>query len=756
VIGKIISHYRVLDKIGAGGMGVVYEAEDTKLKRKAALKFLSTNLTQNRDAKTRFEREAQAAAALNHPNIVTIYEINEFEDQTYIAMEYVKGETLKEIISGIGAPREVSSEQKATLRLPLPISEIVEITIQICNGLKKAHEAGIFHRDIKPQNIMVDQDDRVIILDFGLAKLIGASPLTAQSTTVGTIHYMSPEQLGGGDIDQRTDLWALGVVLYETLNGQPPFKGDYPQSIMYSILNEEIERITLIRPDVPMELELIIKKALAKDAGERYQNSDQILGDLNKLKKNLESGKQNSKKLSPSIAVLPFVDMSAQKDQEYFCDGISEELINALAQIRDLRVVARTSAFAFKGMDKDVREIGKALNVSHVLEGSIRKSGDRLRISAQLINVSDGFHIWSERFDRNLENIFVVQDEISFAMVDALKVKLLGKEKEKIKKRYTENLDAYHLYLKGIFHQNKFSETGARKAMEYFREAAEKDEKFALAYVGIALSYGNLGTLSFLPPEQVLPKAKEALNTALKIDESLSDAHATYAYFNFFYEWDWEKAETGFKRALQLNPGNAYAHGWYSWYLLAMGRFDEAIKEINKAQEIDPIMPLYYAFAIAIYGYSGDFTHSIEQFKKATELDPNLGIAYMHVGTTYLGHKRINEATQSFQKAIELSTGSGWAEGCMAGVYAMSGELGKAREILEQLTSKGKTEYISPFMVAFVLYFLGEKEKSLEGFEKAYQERDILMALSKVILGLDEVRKEPKFQAILRKMKLIE
>ena len=431
MIGKTVSHYKILDKIGQGGMGIVYKAADTKLKRTVALKFLPPELTRDSEAKERFTQEAQAAAALDHPNICIIHEIDEAEGQTFISMAYIEGQSLKgRIESG-----------------PMEIREVLDIAVQVAEGLKEAHEKGIVHRDIKPGNILVTKKGQVKITDFGLAKLEWGVNLTKTAAILGTVAYMSPEQAKGEKVDQRTDIWSWGAMLYEMLTQKLPFKSPKDQATIYSILHEEPKPVSNLREDLPQNLERLIKKALEKEPSRRYQRISKILEDMNALRaklrdKSLETQKAESK---PSIAVLPFVDMSPQKDQEYFCDGIAEELINALTHIKDLHVVARTSAFSFKGEKLDVREIGRKLNVNTVLEGSLRKAGSRVRITSQLINVEDGYHLWSDKFDRELDDIFAIQDEISEAIVDNLKVTLLRREKEAVRKRYTDDLEAYSL-----------------------------------------------------------------------------------------------------------------------------------------------------------------------------------------------------------------------------------------------------------------------------------------------------------------------
>ncbi|MFQ5641552.1 MAG: protein kinase, partial [bacterium] len=499
MIGQTISHYRILEKLGEGGMGVVYKAKDTKLKRTVALKFLPPDLTRDDEAKERFMLEAQAASALDHPNICTIHEIDETKDgQLFIAMACYQGETLKQRLESVGANG----------RSPLPVAEAIEIVIQIAHGLAKAHEQGIVHRDIKPANIMVTTDGIVKILDFGLAKLTGATQLTKTGTTLGTVAYMSPEQAQGVTVDHRTDIWSLGVVLYEMVSGELPFRGEYEAAVIYSILNEAPEQETAI----PANLQQIVAKALAKEPEERYQQMDELLADLNSLKKELESEATKEtaaeEKAAPSIAVLPFVDMSPEKDQEYFCDGMAEDLIDTFTKLEGLQVVSRTSAFQFKGKELSIQKIGAELKVNHVLEGSVRKAANRLRITAQLINVADGYHLWSEKYDRELEDVFAIQDDIASTIVNTLKVKLVGEPEVPLIKRYTENLEAYQLYLKGRYFWNKRHQGELQQAMAFFNQTIEKEPTHALAYTGLADSFFIIGHYCYLPPKEAFLKAK--------------------------------------------------------------------------------------------------------------------------------------------------------------------------------------------------------------------------------------------------------
>lgn len=432
MIGKTVRHYRILEKLGQGGMAVVYKAEDTKLRRTVALKFLRPGITTDPNASARLTQEAQAAAALDHPNICSVYDIDEAEGQTYIAMAYIDGQTLRQKVE----------------KGPLGIGEAANIAWQVSEGLRKAHEQGVIHRDIKPGNIMVTEKGSVKITDFGLAKLSWGEDLTRTATVVGTVAYMSPEQASGRRVDHRTDIWALGCVLYEMLTGVRPFRGDYDQAVTQAILKENPLPVSRSRRDCPPELEALVHKCLQKDPRNRFSDAASLSNALRPFgasESSVSPARSGSTPHRPSIAVLPFIDMSPHRDQEYFCDGIGAELINALTHIRDFRVVARTSAFAFKGKNLDVREIGRRLSVDTVLEGSIRKAGTKLRVTAQLINVGDGYHLWSEKFDRDLEDLFAIQDEISTAIVDNLKVKLLPNERAAVEKQHTQNPEAYNL-----------------------------------------------------------------------------------------------------------------------------------------------------------------------------------------------------------------------------------------------------------------------------------------------------------------------
>jgi len=542
-IGSTISHYRIVEKLGEGGMGVVYKAEDTKLRRFVALKFLPSNLLGDESVKARFLREARAAAALQHPNICTVYEIDEADGQTFIAMAYVDGAELGDRIE----------------TGPLGITELLDTAIQVANGLEQAHGKGVVHRDIKPANIMETKSGQAVLMDFGLAQLGEAeSKLTKDGAAVGTCAYMSPEQTTGTNCDQRTDIWALGVVLFEMATGQLPFRGDYEQAVLYSIMNEPPEPITAVRTGVPPELERIVGKCLAKKADERYQTAADLIADLTALKRREESGESarpsaEAKDEPPSIAVLPFENRGRGDEDEYFSDGISEDIAGALAKVEGLQVTPRSLAFQFKGKRPLPEEIGRTLKVNHVLEGSLRRSGDRLRIHVELIAIDGQYQVWSERYDRVMDDIFEIQDDISQSIVEQLRVTLVDKKKRAVGKRYTENVQAYNLCLKGRYCWWKRTPDMIQKAMDCYERALVEDSSYALAHAWLSDCYFTVGFYEIQPPREAMPKAEAAALKALQLDADLAEAHTALGAVEAIYHWNWAAGERAFRRAIELD-----------------------------------------------------------------------------------------------------------------------------------------------------------------------------------------------------------
>jgi len=736
----MVSHYRIIEKIGAGGMGEVYLAYDTELNRKVALKFLPPHLCENEDCRKRFKREAQATAKLSHPNIIHVYEVSEYQGRPFFAMEHVEGHSLREVIK----------------QGKLTVTETIALTMQICEGLQEAHEAGIIHRDIKPSNIIIDRKGRPKLLDFGLAAIKGTDKLTKTGSTLGTVGYMSPEQARGNIVDYRTDIWSLGVVFYEMITGELPFKADFDQATIYLILNEEPPSIKSRRSDVPNDLERIIEKALAKGTRERYESAQDLKKDLESLVKTRRlgsaGGKASAQESQPSIAVLPFRDMSSQRDQEYFCEGIAEELINALVKLEGLRVAARTSAFQFKDRDSDIQKIGEQLKVKTVLEGSIRKSGNRLRITTQLINIEDGFHIWSEKYDRDLDDIFAIQDEITLAIVDKLKIKLLGEERSALIKRHTADREAHNLYLKGLYFWNRRLEGGMKKAMEYFHQAIEKDPEYALAHVGVADTYNISGFFGFFPPEETFPKAIAAAKKALEIDDTLGEAHASLAWFYTFYQWDWSAAENEFKRAIELNPNYATAHEWYGVYLFAMGRFDEAIAETERARDLDPLSPIINAIVGVAYYFTSRYEESIKNHQKTLELDPNFLLANTWIVLAYVANGMCESAVRTIRRVEASAVEHAYSLGYFGFACGVCGQEEDALRTLDILNELAKKRYVSPVHQANVLLGLGRMDEVFDLLEKAYVERNPMLAFAKTSPFFDPILSDTRGKELLRKI----
>jgi serine/threonine protein kinase/Tfp pilus assembly protein PilF len=743
MVGKTISHYKILEKLGEGGMGVVYKAEDTKLHRFVALKFLPPDLTRDPEAKARFIQEAQAASALDHPNICNIHEIDETaEGQLFIVMACYEGETLKHRIA----------------RAQLGIEEAIGIAAQIGEGLAKAHAAGIVHRDMKPANVMITNDGVAKILDFGLAKLAGRAQHMRTGTTLGTVAYMSPEQARGAHVDHRTDIWSFGIILYEMLAGVLPFRGEYDQAVVYSILNDEPQPVTNVRPEASGSLGRIIERCLEKNPENRYGSIGEVKRDIQQIELALRpvsprTAMEKSKKL-PSIAVLPFRDMSPARDQEYFCEGIAEELINGLAQIAGLRVAARTSAFQFKDKDLDVRRVGRELGVESVLEGSVRKAGSRLRITAQLINVADGYHLWSEKYDRELEDVFAIQDEISIAIVEKLRGKLLKEEKSKLVRRYTGNEEAYNLYLKGRFYWNRRHAGGIQKAIELFQQAVEKDPFCAPGYVGLADCYDISAILCFMDPRVAYSKARESVEKALNIDEDLAEAHASLGWIKTFYDWDWVAAEAEFLRALKLAPSYATAHYYYCLYLGIMGRHDEARSEISRALELDSVDLVFNSIQAVTFYWARRYDAAIEQFQKTLDMDPNFYIANLYLGSAFAAKTKWREALEFFTRASAASPGNPFAMGCIGYAFASSGQEKKALEMLGRLEELSKERFVGSYHKAMIHFGLKADDQVFDCLERAFVEKESWLAISSTLPLWDRVRSDPRFIALMRRMGL--
>jgi serine/threonine protein kinase/tetratricopeptide (TPR) repeat protein len=743
--GTMVSHYRIIEKIGAGGMGEVYLAEDTELARKVALKFLPPHLCQDEDCRKRFKREAQAVAKLNHPNIITIHEVSEYHGRLFFAMELVEGQSLREMAKG----------------KELGIDRIIELAIQVCDGLGAAHDKRVIHRDIKPSNIVIDAYGRPKILDFGLAAIQGGEHLTQTGSTLGTVGYMSPEQVLGDEIDHRSDLFSLGVVLYEMIAGRTPFERDNEAATLKAIGQDSPEPLARYKSDISDELQRTVSKLLEKDPSMRYQSAAGLISDFKTLGRDqLSDSKEEVSR--PSIAVLPFTNLSADPEQEYFCDGMAEEIINALTHVEGLRVVARTSCFAFKGKHIDIREIGRKLNVDNVLEGSVRKAGGRVRITGQLIKISDGYHLWSDKFDRDLEDVFEVQDEISLAIVQKLKTKLLGGEHEQIVKRPTDNLDAYNLYLRGRYHWNKRSPKEVQRAIECLKGAVELDPEFTLGYAGLADAYviqaDNIHVHERRPT--LLALAEKSVFKALELDSSLAEAHAALAQIRFS-QWEWHEAEKEHLLAIKLNPRYATAHHWYSIFLAAKGRFAQSWEHIKLARMLDPLSPAMITAQAFICYLLRQYDKAIELCREGSELYADSPLHSLITGWSLLEKGNHSEAIKQFYRSIEFIEKELPGEDdpfCwkpyIGTAYAMMDEYGKAKEILEDTIERTKDQNVQLSPIAILCFEVGEMDRGFEWLERSVEEREFWLPVFRSAPSFDSFRNDPRFLSLMHRIGL--
>ena len=733
--GTRLGQYEIVSLLGGGGMGVVYNAQDTRLKRQVAIKLLPPELTRDETAKQRFLQEAQTASALDHPNICTIHEINETADgQLYLVMAYYEGETLKERIE----------------RGPLEVDDAIDIATQVGQGLAKAHAAGIVHRDIKPANLMVTADGTVKVLDFGLAKLAGTEGVTQTGTTVGTVAYMSPEQARGQKVDHRTDIWSLGVVLCEMLAGKPPFQGEN----LLSIANAILESAPPVLTGSSSSSQSVVTRALSKDRAQRFQSVPDLLGELRKLQHSPEAPTPVSPTQPdvPSIAVLPFADMSPQKDQDYFCEGMAEEIINALTTLDGLHVASRTSAFQAKARDFDIAEIGSRLKVGAVLEGSVRKAGNRLRVTAQLINVSDGYHLWSERYDRDMDDVFAVQDEIAKAVVDKLKVKLLGEQDVPVIKRPTESLEAYNLCLKGRYYLVRLAGPAFEKGLECFTQALALEPTYAQAHAGIAQVQAVRAVLSFAAPQTVMPGAKEAALKALAIDETVADAHTALGLVLHYYGWNRPGAEREYRRALELNPSDTFARANYAFLLGTEGRADVSVAEARYAVERDPISPFSRFTLATVLGLARRFDAAIAEAQAGIELDPSYPLLHLGLGWGLGGLGRYEEAVGASRQATIVAPGDPLSQGYLGWALGLAGQKQEALTILEDLERRRSQEYVGGVLLADVSVGLGDHDQAISWLQQAAEERDGLLPYLNVWFLWDALRDDPRFQDLLRRM----
>ena len=779
MIGQTISHYHILEKLGAGGMGIVYKAEDARLHRFVALKFLP-DMTQDSQALERFRREARAASALNHPGICTIYDIGEHEGRPFLAMEFMDGQTLRHHING-----------KALL-----FEEVLRLGTQIADALDAAHTEGIIHRDIKPANIFVTKRGQAKVLDFGLAKLLPkgvalgnaesrGEPADAASIVgiiSGTPSYMSPEQVRGDNLDQRTDIFSLGVLLYEMATGRQAFGGNTGGAIIEAVLTHSPAPARSINPDVPAGLEDIINKALHKDRDQRYQQASDLLADLQRLERadhsswrpparetefvprepTVRNATTNSGILRPervskiidSLAVLPFENTSRDPEHEYLSDGIAGSLINILAAVPKLRVMAHSTVLRYKGRAIDPQAVGRELNVRAVLTGQIMQSGESLRIAAELVDVATGSQLWGTQYNRKPGDIFAIQDEISEEISGKLRLKLSRAEKKRLTRRQTDDAEAYRLYLKGRHHWDRWTEDGFYKAIEYFQQAVEKDPGYALAHGGVADSYVLLGWNSYLQPKDAFPKGKMAAMRALRLDPNLAEGHTPLAAVLWLHDWQWAEARAEFTRSLELNPTYATGNHWFAEYLMTTGRHAEAVARMKKSQELDPLsLIISVAIGWAFY-MARQYDDAIEQLTRTVDLEPHYPVTHWILGLLLRKMGRYEQAITEGEKGVKLSGGSPLISAALAQTFAEAGKRDLAIQILDDLTRLAELRYIAPYFFAGIYTGLGEGDRAVEYLEKCYEEHSHWLIYLHMDPSMDGLRSDPRFQDLLRRVGL--
>ncbi len=765
VVGETLGRYRIVEKIGAGGMGNVYRARDGHLDRDVAIKVLLPGVLANRRSLQRFHNEAKALSRLNHPNICTIYDVGEHAGQHFIVMELLEGQTLAERIKG----------------RPLRMDEMLNLAIQIADAQETAHAKGIVHRDIKPTNIFVLGRGQAKVLDFGLAKLAlpgKASPgavteehLTKAGAAVGTTAYLAPEGARGEDVDARADLYSFGLVLYEMTTGRPAVSGNTSAVIFDAILNREPIPPSRLNPGLPAELEQILSKALEKEREMRYQTAADLRTDLKRLKRDFDMGRLQAGRTSRSreqsgrepraaagrikaIAVLPLANLSRNPEEDYFVDGMTEAVITDLAQIGSLRVISRTSAMRYKDSNKPLPEIARELNVDGLVEGSVLRAGDRVRITAQLIHAATDQHIWAKSYERDASDVLALQSEVARAIADEVQAKLTPQERARLARPRRADPAAHEAYLKGRYYWARATEESVRKSIEYFEEAIAKDPRYALAHAGLADAYNQLCNpiLEIVPQGAVIPKVQAATTRALELDDTLADAHISLGRIKFYYDWDWAGAEKSFRRAIELSPNYSYAHYVYALLLSALGRHTEAIHESRRAQESDPVSLLVNSVAGLVYCFARQFGTAEEQLRKALQLDPNFMFAHWILGGICLvAMGRYDEAIAELQKAIALSGNVAHPRGLLGYAYAKLGRKDDALRVLAELDELSKQRYVAPSSRAFPYSGLGD-ERSFDALEEAYQQRSSSLVWVGVFPHWDDLRTRPRFQDLLRRM----
>ena len=780
LIGQTISHYQILAKLGEGGMGIVYRAFDTQLLRPVAFKVLRHSAVADPESNRRFLREARAASALNHPNIAHVYEAGEAGDTPFIVMEHIDGRTLRSVLRDP----------------PLDFARVLDLCLQSADAIAEAHEHGIIHRDIKPSNIMITPRDQLKILDFGLAK-VEPTPegpfsadrsLTGCGIVMGSIRYMSPEQVLGHDVDQRTDIFSLGLVFYEMMTGRHAFDGATTTETMDRILHSEPEPIARFRTGAPPGLDRIIRKCIEKDRGKRYRSARELYTDLMQLREGrplafgLRMDRRQFLFTAPlrwmaavlvlvtvllaslylvrgrsdpidSLAVLPLANASGDANVEYLVDGITENLINSLSQLPKLRVMARSTVFSYKGKAADPQEVGRKLKVRAVLIGQVTQQGDTLRIGAELVSVADGSQLWAEQSTWRLADIITLQAEMVKQISEKLRLRLTGEQQQRLTKSYTEHMEAYQLYLRGRYYSlNWWTADGFKKGLDYLNRAITLDPTYALAYAGLAATYYDASGV-YYDPQEAMPKAKAAAVKALELDEELAEAHTALAQVMARYEWNWKEAEKHYQRALALNSNYALTHLYYGLFLIDQGR-PEGIEELRQAERLDPLTPSTNMLLPFYYYTARQYDEAISQFRQIIEMSPNFNLTHSFLGLAYEQQGKIVEAIAEFNQARRLDPEQPFTLGYLGHAYATLGKRSEAQEMIEEMKRRAQRMYVDPFAVAIVYAGLDEKDEAFMWLERAYDAHSESLLLYKNAPLLDGLRSDPRFTNLFRRMGL--
>ncbi len=756
MVGERLGHYSLLEKVGEGGMGVVYRARDEHLGRDVAIKVLPAGTLGDEAARKRFRKEALALSKLNHPNIETVHDFDTQEGVDFLVMEYIAGQTLSDKLVGGG----------------LAEKEIARVGMQVSEALAAAHERGVVHRDIKPGNIRLTREERVKVLDFGLAKLLQPFSLTAATESVsetgvvaGTLPYMAPEQLRGEAVDARADIYSLGVVLYELATRRRPFQETLSTALTDAILHKPAPPPGRLRSGLSAELEHIILKCLEKDPENRYQSAKELCVDLRRLSAPTSSGgaprqpvsrraRRVARQRISSLAVLPLANLSRDPEQEYFADGMTEALITDLAKISALKVISRTTVMRYRGSEKPLPEIARELSVDALVEGSVLRAGDQVRITAQLIHGATDEHLWAESYQRPLQDVLALQAEVARAIAQEIRVKLTPQERARLTTIRRVNPEAHDAFLKGCYFWSRWSREGLEKGVQYFQQAIEQDPTYAPTYAGLAQCFVFLGYWDYLLPPEVYPKAKAAALRALELDDSLADAHCALGAVHWFYDWDPPACERELQRALELNPSDATAHLWYAVFLAVVAAdFERAIAEARRAQELDPLSVFISACLGWIHFWARQYEQAIAQARKTLELDPNSPQAYYVLGSATMEMGRIEDSIAAHERAVDLLNDP-LSLGFLAVACAVAGQTDKAHALLAKLKEKAAREHISAYRCAWVYLALGQRAEALEWLEKSCEERDAELYWLRFSPGYESVQDDPRVRDLLRRLNL--